>query len=121
MIRIKRVYEQMDSGDGRRFFVERLWPRGVKKEDLRMDGWVKNVAPSDALRKWFGHDSAKWEEFSQRYFTELEENSGSWKLLLEEALHGTVTLLYSASDQMYNNAVALKQFLEDQAERQRKR
>jgi len=116
MLRIKRVYEHLDSDDGRRFLVERLWPRGVKKEDLTMDGWVKDAAPSDALRKWFGHDPARWEEFRIRYFTELEENRDSWKPLLEEARHGTVTLLYSARDQLHNNAMALKQFLEDQLE-----
>ncbi|MEA5113646.1 MAG: DUF488 domain-containing protein [Geobacteraceae bacterium] len=121
MIRIKRVYEQSDSDDGSRFLVERLWPRGVKKEELTMDGWVKDAAPSDALRKWFSHDPAKWEEFRLRYFTELEENRDSWKPLLEEARHGTVTLLYSAHDQVHNNAMALKQFLEDQLENRRTR
>lgn len=120
MIRIKRVYEQLDSDDGRRFLVERLWPRGVKKEDLAMDGWMKHAAPSDALRKWFGHDPAKWEEFRLRYFTELEENSDSWKPLLDAARHGTVTLLFSAHDQVHNNAVALKQFLEERLESRRR-
>ncbi len=113
MIRVKRVYEQPEAGDGKRFLVERLWPRGMKKEDLKMDDWVKEVAPSDTLRRWFGHDPAKWKEFRLRYFTELKENPDSWKPLLEEARHGTVTLLYSAHDQEHNNAVALKAFLED--------
>ncbi len=114
MIRVKRVYEQFEADDGKRFLVERLWPRGMKKEDLKMDGWVKEVAPSDALRHWFGHDPAKWEEFQLRYFTELEEKRDSWKPLLEEARQGMVTLLYSAHDQEHNNAVALKAFLEGQ-------
>ncbi len=114
MIRVKRVYEQLEADDGKRFLVERLWPRGMKKENLRMDGWIKDVAPSDALRRWFGHDPAKWEEFRLRYFTELMENRDSWKPLLEEARHGMVTLLYSAHDQEHNNAVALKAFLEGQ-------
>jgi uncharacterized protein YeaO (DUF488 family) len=112
MIRVKRVYDQYEADDGKRFFVERLWPRGMKKEDLKMDGWMKDVAPSDALRRWFGHDPAKWEEFRLRYFTELEGHDDSWKPLLDEARQGTVTLLYSAHDQEHNNAVALKSFFE---------
>lgn len=112
MIRIKRVYERPEAGDGKRFLVERLWPRGMKKENMRLEGWFKDVAPSDALRRWFGHDPAKWEEFRHRYFAELEENRDSWKPLLEEARHGTVTLLYSTHDLEHNNAVALKAFLE---------
>ncbi len=113
MIRVKRVYEQPEAGDGKRFLVERLWPRGMKKENLRMYAWLKDVAPSDELRHWFGHDPDKWEEFRRRYFTELEENCDSWKPLLEAARRGAVTLLYSAHDQEHNNAVALKAFLED--------
>ncbi len=112
MIRVKRVYDPAATDDGRRFLVERLWPRGLKKESLKMDGWVKDVAPSDALRRWFGHDPAKWEEFRHRYAAELSENSSSWQPLLAEARHGTVTLLYSAHDQEHNNAIALKSFLE---------
>lgn len=112
MIRVKRVYEDSETDGGKRFLVERLWPRGMKKEDLRMDGWIKDVAPSDALRRWFGHEPSKWEEFRLRYFTELEGNQDSWKPLLDEARQGTVTLLYSAHDEEHNNAVALKAFLE---------
>ncbi len=112
MIRVKRVYEQLEAGDGMRFLVERLWPRGMKKEELKMAGWVKDVAPREALRRWFGHDPARWEEFRLRYFAELEENRDSWQPLLDEARHGTVTLLFSAHDQEHNNAVALKTFLE---------
>ncbi len=112
MIRVKRVYEPAEGGDGKRFLVERLWPRGMKKESLRMDGWIKDVAPSDALRHWFGHEPAKWEEFRRRYAAELENNSDSWQPLLTEARHGTVTLLYSAHDLEHNNAVALKEFLD---------
>ncbi len=112
MIQVKRVYAPAEAGDGKRFLVERLWPRGMKKEDLRMDGWIKDVAPSDALRRWFGHEPAKWEEFRLRYFTELEGSQDSWKPLLDEARQGTVTLLYSAHDEEHNNAVALKAFLE---------
>ena len=113
MVRVKRVYESVEAGDGKRFLVERLWPRGMKKEALEMDEWMKDVAPSDELRHWFGHDPAKWEEFRHRYTAELEENRDFWKPLLAEARHGTVTLLYSAHDQEHNNAVALKAFLDD--------
>ncbi len=113
MIRIKRVYESVEAGDGKRFLVERLWPRGMKKETLEMDGWMKDVAPSDELRHWFGHDPAKWEEFRHRYTAELKEKCDFWKPLLGEARHGTVTLLYSAHDQEHNNALVLKEVLED--------
>lgn len=117
MIRVKRVYETVERDDGKRFLVERLWPRGMKKEALKMDGWMKGVAPSDGLRHWFGHDPVKWEEFRRRYTAELEANHDNWQPLLAEARHGTVTLLYSAHDQEHNNAVALKEFLEDQLKR----
>ena len=109
---VKRVYDPPAPGDGRRFLVDRLWPRGVKKEALKLDGWLKEVAPSDELRRWFGHDPAKWEEFQQRYFAELEAKPEAWRPLLEAARKGTVTLLFSARDEAHNNAVALKAFLE---------
>ncbi|GIV79016.1 DUF488 domain-containing protein [Litorilinea aerophila] len=112
MITVKRVYEAPAADDGQRFLVDRLWPRGVKKDELRLDGWLKEVAPSDALRKWFGHDPARWEEFQQRYFAELEANPDAWQPLLTAARQGDVTLLYSARDEAHNNAVALKAFLE---------
>lgn len=112
MIRIKRVYDPHESGDGPRFLVDRLWPRGVKKENLLMDGWLKDVAPSDALRHWFGHDPAKWEEFCRRYDAELEANSEAWRPLLDRARRQDITLLFSAHDMERNNAVALRLFLE---------
>jgi uncharacterized protein YeaO (DUF488 family) len=112
MIRLKRVYDPADSRDGRRFLVERLWPRGMKKENLMMEGWLKGVAPSEALRKWFNHDPAKWAEFRQRYTAELEDNRPAWEPLIEAARQGDVTLLYSAHDQEHNNALVLKEFLE---------
>lgn len=112
MIKVKRVYASPAPDDGQRFLVDRLWPRGVKKEALQLDGWLKDVAPSDALRKWFGHDPAKWEEFQERYFAELEAKPEAWRPLLEAARQGTVTLLFSARDEAHNNAVALKAFLE---------
>ncbi len=117
MIGVKRVYEAPEAVDGKRFLVERLWPRGIKKESLKMDGWIKEVAPSNELRQWFGHDPAKWEEFRHRYTTELESNRDHWQPLLTEARHGTVTLLYSAHDQEHNNAIVLKAFLEDRLEK----
>ncbi len=92
--------------------MDRLWPRGVKKEALRLHGWLKEVAPSDELRRWFGHDPAKWEEFQERYFAELEAQPDAWQPLLEAAREGTVTLLFSARDAKHNNAVALRSFLE---------
>ncbi len=93
--------------------MDRLWPRGVKKEQLCLDGWLKEVAPSDELRHWFGHDPAKWEVFEERYFAELEAKPEAWRPLLEAARQGTVTLLFGARDEEHNNAVALKSFPEE--------
>jgi uncharacterized protein YeaO (DUF488 family) len=112
MIQVKRVYDQKASGDGRRFLVERLWARGVKKAALQLDGWLKDVAPSEALRRWFGHDPAKWADFQRRYFSELDRNPEAWRPILEAAHSGNVTLLYSARDTLHNNAVALKMYVE---------
>ena len=112
MLSVKRVYEASQDSDGIRYLVERLWPRGVKKENLIMDAWLKEVAPSHDLRRWFSHDPAKWEEFQRRYRTELDENPSSWKPLLEAAKRGNVTLLYSARDPEHNNAVVLQSYLE---------
>jgi uncharacterized protein YeaO (DUF488 family) len=117
MIQIKRVYDAPVIHDGKRYLVERLWPRGMKKESLQMDGWLKDVAPSDALRKWFGHDPDKWEDFKSRYFTELERIHDSWRPLLDEASRGTITLIISAHDQEHNSALALKAFLEERLTR----
>jgi len=112
MIRVKRVYDLSEPDDGLRFLVDRLWPRGVKKDNLQMDGWLKDVAPSDSLRHWFGHDPAKWDEFCRRYTAELEANSEAWRPLLEKAQTQTLTLLFSAHDVEHNNAALLKLFLE---------
>ena len=111
MIRTKRVYELPAEDDGTRFLVERLWPRGMKKESLHMDAWLKDVAPSDALRRWFGHDPAKWAEFRDRYFAELEAAPEAIQPIVEAVRHGDVTLLYSAHDTEHNNAAALKEYL----------
>jgi uncharacterized protein YeaO (DUF488 family) len=112
MLKLKRVYEDPDAGDGARFLVERLWARGMKKEELNMKAWLKEVAPSPSLRKWYGHDAAKWEEFQQRYRAELEANPEAWHPILEAAREGDVTLLYSARDTEHNSALVLKEFLE---------
>jgi uncharacterized protein YeaO (DUF488 family) len=112
MIQIKRVYDERESTDGMRVLVERLWPRGIRKDDLPLDEWLKEVAPSDGLRRWFAHDPAKWEEFRRRYFTELDAKPEVWQSLRETARRGAVTLLYSARDTEHNNARALKEYLE---------
>jgi uncharacterized protein YeaO (DUF488 family) len=114
MVQVKRVYDPPRKADGQRFFVERLWPRGIRKSDLPLAGWLKDVAPSHGLRQWFGHDPARWEEFQRRYGVELTERPESWQTLLQAARQGAVTLLYSARDTEHNNAVALKIFLEQQ-------
>ena len=111
MIQIKRVYDPSSRTDGTRLLVERLWPRGVKKTSLEIKSWLKEVAPSAELRKWFSHDPAKWDEFRSRYFAELEASPDAWQPIIEAANHGTVTLIYSSHDTEHNNAVALKEFL----------
>jgi uncharacterized protein YeaO (DUF488 family) len=111
MIRIKRTYEPPARGDGRRIFVERLWPRGMRKEALAADAWMKDVAPSTALRKWFDHRVERWEDFRRRYRAELDANPGAWKPILESARRGTVTLLYSAHDTAHNGAQVLGEYL----------
>lgn len=111
MIKVRRVYEPQAPDDGARFLVDRLWPRGLKKEALRLDGWLKDVAPSDSLRRWFGHDPKKWAEFQRRYFAELKKKRESWEPILEAARQGNVTLLFGAHDPEHNNAVALRDYL----------
>lgn len=115
MIRVKRVYEPCAATDGYRILVERLWPRGIRKEDLQADDWLKDVAPGTALRKWYGHRPERWEEFRQRYRKELAANRDAWSPILDASRRGTVTLLYSAHDTEHNSAVALCEFLGEQA------
>jgi uncharacterized protein YeaO (DUF488 family) len=117
MLKVKRVYDALEPSDGARFLVERLWPRGLKKELLQMDGWLRDVAPSSALRQWFGHNPAKWDEFRRLYFAELGDNPQGLRLLLDAAKKGDVTLLYSAHDTSHNNALALKEYLEERLEK----
>ena len=113
MIRIKRVYDPPAKEDGARFLVERLWPRGMKKEALHMAAWYKEVAPSNELRGWFSHDPAKWKDFQRRYRAELTANLAAWQPLLNAAEQGDITLLYSAHNMEHNNAVVLKAYLEE--------
>jgi uncharacterized protein YeaO (DUF488 family) len=112
MIRTKRAYSPAEHTDGIRFLVDRLWPRGVKKESLAVKAWTKEAAPSNELRQWYHHDLDQWTEFRRRYFAELEHNPASWQPLLEAARSGDITLLYSAKNEEHNNAVALKEFLD---------
>jgi len=112
---VKRAYEEAKPQDGSRVLVDRIWPRGVKKEDAALDEWLKDVAPSDDLRKWFNHEERKWPEFKRRYFKELENRQDGMERLKELAASGRVTLVYGAREEKFNNAVALKEFLEKEA------
>ena len=113
MIQIKRVYDPAMPGDGIRILAERLWPRGMKKEDAKLDDWLKEVAPSTELRKWFSHDPARWSDFQQRYWSELDQNPEVWQPIVESEKKDQVTLLFSSHDAEYNNVVALKRYLEE--------
>lgn len=110
-LHIKRAYEPASPKDGRRFLVDRLWPRGVKKETLALTAWLKDVAPSDNLRRWFGHDPERWTEFRRRYRAEIESNQAALQPLLEALKRGPVTLVYSAHDEAHNQAVLLREYL----------
>jgi uncharacterized protein YeaO (DUF488 family) len=115
MMRVKRAYDPPARGDGRRILVERLWPRGVKKEALAADAWMKDVAPSTELRKWFDHRVERWEEFQRRYRKELDANTEAWEPILESNRRGRVTLLYSAHDAVHNGALVLRDYLAERA------
>ena len=110
-IKIKRVYLQPGEEDGRRILVDRLWPRGLTKEKASVDLWLKEIAPSTELRKWFGHDPEKWKEFQTRYRAELRQNTEQVSLLKQEAARGVVTLLFGAKDEEHNEAVVLQKLL----------
>lgn len=112
MFQLKRVYDDPSPDDGFRVLVERLWPRGLSKERAALDLWLKDVAPSPELRKWFDHDPAKWKEFQQRYAEEFKDKKDAVQLLKDKAKNGTVTLLYAAHDTEHNGALALKRILE---------
>lgn len=108
---IKRVYEDASDTDGYRVLIDRLWPRGVSKEEAKLDEWAKDLAPSNELRKWFGHDPAKYDEFKKRYEKELKENEGLDSIVQTWKKHPSVTLLYGAHDSEHNQAVVLKEYL----------
>jgi uncharacterized protein YeaO (DUF488 family) len=112
MINLKRIYAPISPQDGKRFLVDRLWPRGMKKETAHLDAWLKDVAPSQDLRTWFAHDSSRWEEFQRRYALELNRKPEIWQPILAAASAGRVTLLCAARDLEHSNAAALKSYLE---------
>jgi len=112
LIKTKRVYEEPSESDGFRVLVDRLWPRRLAKNKVKMDLWIKEISPSDELRRWFEHDPKKWAEFKRRYFEELNHKKFSIDLILNKARKETVTLLYAARNKKFNNAVALKEFIE---------
>jgi len=111
MITLKRAYDPISRSDGRRILVERLWPRGVSKEKLQIDEWLKEAGPSTELRKWFGHDPQRWDTFRRRYARELDSREDAWWPIVSAARRGHVTLVYSSRDTEHNNAVALQQYL----------
>jgi uncharacterized protein YeaO (DUF488 family) len=111
LIKIKRIYDTVSEDDGKRILVDRLWPRGLKKDEAKIDEWLKEIAPSDGLRKWFSHDPSKWQEFKNRYKKELKSKSEIIEKLRIEAKKGQVTLLFSAKDVEHNNAVVLKEVI----------
>jgi uncharacterized protein YeaO (DUF488 family) len=110
-VKLKRAYEPSAADDGTRILIDRLWPRGVKKADAAIDEWIKDIAPSTALRKWFGHDPARWQEFRSRYAVEVHEHPQQLGRLRALARQGPITLGYSAHDEVHNDAVALRDFL----------
>ena len=112
MITLKRAYDPFSRADGTRFLVERLWPRGLSKAKLHLDAWLKDVSPSTELRKWFGHDPDKWEEFRKRYQRELDSRPDAWQPIVSAARRSPVTLVYSSHDTEHNNAVALREYLD---------
>jgi uncharacterized protein YeaO (DUF488 family) len=111
VISLVRAYDHEAPAAGKVFFVERLWPRGVRRDDLRLDAWVKDVAPSTQLRQWFGHDPAKWDEFRRRYRAELDASPQAWQPLLDAARSGDVTLVYGSRDREHNSAIVLRDYL----------
>jgi len=111
-IRLKRIHDEAAPADGRRVLVDRVWPRGIRKADAAIDEWLREIAPSTALRQWFGHDPQRWPEFVQRYHRELDAKPDRVEALREQARSGTVTLCFATRDREHNNAVALKAYLE---------
>lgn len=110
-IAIKRAYEAPSRGDGMRILVDRMWPRGVSKEEAEIDLWLKEISPSTKLRQWFGHEAPKWEKFREKYFKELAANGDLVEELKSHVKKGKVTLVYAAKDEEHNNAVAIREYL----------
>jgi uncharacterized protein YeaO (DUF488 family) len=110
-VKVKRAYESPAASDGTRILVDRLWPRGIKKETAGIDQWCKDISPSTALRKWFGHDPARWPEFRRRYAAEVREQPEQFAKLRAQARRGQITLVFSAHDEEHNDAVALREIL----------
>jgi len=117
MLKVKRVYEEPATEDGFRILIDRLWPRGLTKERAKVDLWLKDIAPSDALRKWFQHDPEQWLEFKRRYFSELKDKKESLDLIGSKAKKGTVTLLFGAKEEKFNNAIVLKEYFQKRMKR----
>ncbi len=113
-LRLKRVYETAAKSDGKRILVDRLWPRGLSKSKARIDYWAKAVAPSNKLRRWYRHEPEKWPEFKRRYFAELKRNTAAVQELVAHLGTGKATLLFGSKETRYNNAAALKEFLESE-------
>jgi uncharacterized protein YeaO (DUF488 family) len=111
-VKLKRAYDTAARSDGHRILVDRLWPRGISRDELRIADWIKEVSPSAELRAWFGHEPARWPEFKRRYFRELDQRADLLAPLVEKSHAGTVTLMFAAKDAEHNNAVALKEYLE---------
>ena len=111
-LKIKRIYEEAEKSDGFRILIDRLWPRGIKKDNAHIDLWLKEIAPSNSLRKWFNHDPKKWPEFQKRYAKELEEKEEMLDTIRKKEKQYTVTLLYGTKETEHNNAIALKNFIE---------
>ncbi len=112
MLKIQRVYDPPSAGDGKRILIDRLWPRGLRKDDAKIDAWIKEAGPGTELRKWFNHDPEKWKGFKQRFFAELDAKPDVVSEIVGLARKGTVTLLFGSKEERFNNAVALKEYLE---------
>ena len=112
VIKVERIYNNPRGNSTFRILVDRLWPRGLSKDKVKVDLWQKDIAPSNTLRKWFSHDERKWEEFKARYFKELEKNSASVNMIVDKAKEESITLLYGTKEEKFNNAIALKEYLE---------
>jgi uncharacterized protein YeaO (DUF488 family) len=113
MFKTKRIYDSPEKSDGLRILVDRLWPRGISKSEAHIDEWMKDIAPSDELRRFYGHDISKWDEFRKRYSEELSGKEELIKALIEKSSQGTVTLIFAAKDSEHSNAAVLKEFLGD--------